>query len=244
MNTATLTQQTYVTHNTTDSFIDLSGVVEQGVIEHCGRKQIRAMFGAPGNDSEGNEMWALRFSDGTVAGIRRRGGLDGGWSVAGKLTDRTSRAAIMVKIAIDLYAEAEAQKAADKHKASDVYGKLDASLESSKEILQSIIVGRGEKYGHLVEIIVSIRKKESLHKHMMQMLVETKTIPKSLAAMMEHADEELSILVITLASHMGDLIHSEAEAKEAIEWAERIMAAEQEGVTSIMGELRAKSGGK
>lgn len=244
MNTATITKQTYVTHNTTDSFIDLSGIVEQGVIEHCGRKQIHAMFGAPVKDSEGNDMWALRFSDGTVAGIRRRGGLDGGWSVAGKVTDRSSKAAMLVKIAIDLHAEAEAQKAVDKHKTPDAFSKLEAGLQGSKEMIQSIVVGRGEKYAHLVEIIMGVRKKESLSKHMMQMLVEANVIPKSLAGLMETADEELSISIITLASHIGDLIGSEAEAKEAMNWAERVMTAEQDAVSGLLTQLRAQSGDK
>lgn len=243
MNTATLTKQSYVTHNTTDSTIDLHGVVEQGVIDNCPAKQIHAMFGAPIKDSEGNDFWAVRFDDGTVAGIRRRT-KDSGWSVAGKLTDKTNRAAMMMKITVDLYAEAEQEKAESKGKSTDPYAKLEQGLQSAKEMMDSIVVGKGRTYACLIELIMIVRKMSALNEHLINMVVDAEILPKIMKMPMKNMDEEMSVKIIALAAQIGGVVECEAEAKEAMDWASRIMEAERSAVTGMVETVLKNKDGK
>lgn len=236
MTTSSTKPQTFETYNSLTR-IDLAGAVEQDTVNFS-RKHFTSLFGQPAQDAMGDDLWMIRFDNGTVAGIRRKGL---GWSVAGLATDTQKQALTQVQIALDLHREAAELRRAEKQ--ASMYRKIDEGLISVDEIMQSITVGRGKNYAMLVELTMLVQRQSDATHQLIRIASEAALLPKEVADFFKHADADMGGKIICLASQIGKIINTEQEADELLNWATRIAAIEQRAVQGLVDDL-AKTGGK
>lgn len=237
----------YVTHN--QETIDTNMSYKQANLS-ASYEELVDMFGKP-TDGDGNKVdvaWHIKFADGTIATIHnwKNGKAYNGesgtpteqinsWSIGGY----DNRAGDLVRIAVDLHRE---QKEAEASKPKTKKEKLEQSLESAFEMMDTIRATKGLGYAHAVEIAMLTHKMLDLVHILIQRMVDVDEMPESSANDMGKVFALITSRIIGLAARSGNENKelSKQDAKELMDWAERIMQREKEGAIGFLNDMLGK----
>lgn len=229
----------FKTHN--DQQIDTNGSSLIGEVD-AGYDELCNLFGAPtgGDGYKVDAEWAVLFDDGTVATIynwkngKNYEGENGlpveeirDWHIGGF----KDQAETNVQIALDLHREKKEADATKDDKFKEAFG-------SVFDMFESLAKTKGVPFTRVVELAVHIRKKQELLSMLISGLVDSEAIPKGAGEALSKVDAMLSAKILGLACDLGALkVRSTTSADEIIEWADRIMEAEQAGAKNLFGDL-------
>lgn len=225
----------FKTHN--DKRIDTVGTCYQGVIE-AEYEQLADCFGTSGS-GDGYKVdadWDIEFDDGTIATIYnwKNGhnylGPEGqdvkritDWHIGGA----TPRSVELVRIALDLHRE----------KQQEPKTPFDKAIESSMDLRANLVAIRGEEFARAVEIGVLIDKQMRLVHFLSS---ELKELAEGYGDAQHEAVRDINASVnAKIMTHASALLikKDDYDAKEVIEWVERIVAAENKAADEIEKQL-------
>lgn len=225
----------FKTHN--DKRIDPTGTCYQGAIE-AEYDHLTDCFGTAGS-GDGYKVdaeWDVEFDDGTIATIynwkngRNYLGPEGrdvkritDWHIGGA----TPRSVELVRIALDLHRE----------KQQEPKTQFDKAIESSMDLRANLVAIRGEEFARAVEIGVLIDKQMRLVHFLSSGLKE---LADGYGDAQHEAVRDISASVnAKIMTHASSLLikKDDYDAKEVIEWVERIVAAENKAADEIEKQL-------
>lgn len=234
----------FTTH--THDTLDIGGTCLQGEIE-AKFSELSALFGKPGEgDGYKTEAeWLIKFADGTVAsiynwkdGVAYCGAEDGKpvrqikhWHVGGE----TRRAVELVQIALDLHRE---QREAEPEPTDPVDRVAKGIGDTSRELLESIRAIHGERFANMVILCIHMRKLSELNALALSALKDAEVLPKTACAAMSVMGIDIVAQALGTASRIAGFDKA-IEIKPMLEWADRIVASEQEGAERLMAEIKA-----
>jgi hypothetical protein len=227
---------TFKTHNDTD--ININGTHGQGNVT-AAYKELCSLFGKPtaGDGYKVDAEWAVMFDDGTVATIynwkngKNYEGENGlpveqieYWNIGGM----TSQAATNVQIALDLYREQAKEKFADP---------MEKALSPAFDMMASIKANKGEDYGTLLELALLAQKSMELINVLISGLVIEEHMPKEVGVAMNKTSAHITAKMIGLAAKLGKIDTNKHSAEELMDWAEKLMKLESDGVKTLVKDL-------
>lgn len=228
----------FTTHNTAE--IDINGTCLQGEITAT-YAELVSLFGKP-HKGDGNKVdaeWDVRFEDGSIATIYnwkngRNYCEDKGtpteqiteWHVGGE----HKRCVDKAQIAIDLMREGKAE--------AQPKDKMQEAFTPVMEIMDTIKAKHGQLYADAVEVALLTRKRVELFQMVLSSLVETEIIPKDVAKIVTDIDNTISARILSVvARHAGVTSKGQQGAVQLVDWADKLMDAEQSGAKSLFGDL-------
>jgi hypothetical protein len=236
-----MTSLTYVTHNTED--IDINGTCLQGEVL-ASYQELCSLFGEPtdGDSHKTDAEWMVRFADGTVASIYNY--KDGhaycgehgtpvreitDWHVGGM----SVKALQNVKMMLELVREQDG---------SD--DKFKAMYEDAEAILESVRMKFGQEFRDAVVFAYRIHKMSELFNLLIRISDESGTVPRPVCKKMIEVACELSAAMLTDYTKATGVVPEVEDAKRLMEWCDRLLAAEDAGVDSILRDIKSKVGKK
>lgn len=239
------TDMNYATHNDKESLESATtGSSLMGEIEAT-YAELRSLFGKPltWDDGKVDAEWVIEFSDKTIATIHNwkdgtaylgSAGLElnkiNHWKVGGF----SPAAHTMVQIAVDLSRELEEPK-----------GDTEKEIfQSAYAVMDNIAKTKGENYAMLVEIVILTRKRQQLTSMLLEMLTDAADMPDSVRKSIAKIDGEISVKTISKSCEAASFnFKSEKEAKELMDWSERVMSCEESGIETLLNKMKKKKAG-
>lgn len=225
----------YSTHND-DPTLDSNGSSLQGHVK-AKYNELIDLFGQP-TDGDGYKVdahWVIKFADGTLSTIynwkdgKNYNGDDGlptkqitEWHIGGM----TRRSFDNVQIAVDLYRETkEAMKKKDS---------VEEAFTSAMEMMEMLKATKGKHYADTVELTMIMKKLGDLQHILLLSLVETDIMPKEVAKALTKIHAQMTSRVISLMVRADGTEPTKGEATELMEWADRLMECEQDGISELV----------
>ena len=224
----------FVTHNQRESLADESnGSSLVGTVD-ASYREICSLFGKPMRYEEGkvDVMWVVKFSDDTVATVynwkdgKAYLGEKGAdvkditeWCIGGF----SPSAPILVQLTLELMREAKPKD------------KVEEAFSPAFDMMNSIKSTKGESYANLVQIAMLTIKRRDLMMMLMDLASAATDMPKSVKDLMLDADSQMCVKTISCACDAsGNIFSSQEKADELMEWAQRIIEAEADGVGELV----------
>lgn len=227
----------FTTHNAEQ--IDVNGTYLQGELA-AKYSELLAVFGEPmdGSGYKVDAEWAIRYEDGEVATIynwkngKNYCGDDGlpveqieEWNIGG-----SSKAVVdRVQIALDLHRETQAE--------AEPKDKIEEAMGSAIEMMNTIKAQKGQMYADAVQVALLCRKQMEMTHMLLTIAIKSGAMPKEAARVIHDVSGVLSSKIIAKAAKHAGVRDKEEEAKEMMEWAERIEDAEQNGLKNLLKEM-------
>lgn len=227
---------TFKTHNETE--ININGTCLQGEVEAT-YAELCDLFGSH-HDGDGYKVdaeWYVQFSDGTVATIynwkngKNYEGENGlpleqidSWHIGGN----SAKAETQVQIALDLHREQAKEKSADP---------MEKALGPAFDMMASIKANKGEDYGTLLELALLAQKTMELTNVLISGLVIEGHMPKEVGTVMTKTSAHITAKMIGLGAKLGKVDTNKHSAEELMDWAEKLMKLENDGVKNLVKEV-------
>lgn len=224
----------FTTHN--EGEIEFHGTSLQGEITAT-FKELSAIFGKP-HDGDGYKVdaeWDIRFGDGTVATVynwkdgKNYNGSEGlpveqikEWHVGG--IDR--KAVEHVEVTLELHREMQPKNP------------VEELVSSTQDILDSLKATRGDGYSRAVYVSHLVKKQMELFNLVLQGAQSTEPAPKGLAEMLASGMSHIGACIIGEVTEMAGVCKTRSEAKELMEWAERLADGEMSAMHKLVQEHR------
>lgn len=207
----------YTTHNNAD--IETTGLTAQGVIG-AKKDELVSLFGNPFGSN-----FILKFEDESRALLYPSS--SDHWYVEG-----TSKQAMHnVQIALDLHREQAAEKFADP---------VEKALSPAFDMMASIKANKGEPYAQLVELALLARKSMDLLNVLVSGHVIEGHMPEEVGAAMTKTSAHITAKMIGIAARLAKVDHVKDKPEELMDWVERLMKLESDGVKGLMKEVGGK----
>lgn len=227
---------TFKTHNDTE--ININGTCLQGEVQAT-YAELCDLFGSH-HDGDGYKVdaeWYVQFDDGTIATIynwkngKNYEGENGlsleqidSWHIGGDSTQAETN----VQIALDLFREQAKEKSADP---------MEKALSPAFDMMASIKANKGEDYGTLLELALLAQKMMELNNVLISGLVIEEHMPKEVGRAMSKTSAHITAKLIGLAAKLGKVDTNKHSAEELMDWAEKLMKLESEGVKGLVEQL-------
>lgn len=227
----------FITHNDADLEFQCTWLQGETTATY---KELTSLFGKPheGDGYKVDAEWRIKFEDGTLATIynwkdgKNYCGEEGTpteqiteWHIGG-----TNRAAVdRVQITLDLHREqAEAGKPKDK---------IEEAFGSAIEIMNTIKAAHGQMYADAVEVALLCRKQTDLILVLAEIAVKSGILPREAADAMGHANSNINAKIIAKAARHAGVKDEMEDAKQLMNWAERLEEAEQKAAKSLFKDI-------
>lgn len=203
----------YTTHN--NEAIETTGLTAQGVVDAT-KEELVSLFGKPiGNN------FVVKFSDGSRSLIYPSSADH--WYVEGDGKQSMTN----VQITLDLYREQAKEKFADP---------MEKALSPAFDMMASIKANKGEDYGTLLELALLAQKTMELTNVLISGLVIEGHMPKEVGTAMNKASAHITAKMIGLGAKLGKVDTNKHSAEELMDWAEKLMKLENDGVKNLVKE--------
>ena len=207
----------FTTHN--NEAIETTGLTAQGVVKTT-MQELTSLFGKPiGNN------FVVKFTDGSRALVYPSSADH--WYVEGDGKQSINN----VQITLDLYREQAKEKFADP---------MEKAMSPAFDMMESIKANRGEGYAKLLELALLARKGMELTHGLIHGMVAEGHIPKEVGTGLTKASCHLTAKMIGLGARLGNISTDNNSAEELMDWADKLMKLEQEGVKSMLADLGMK----
>lgn len=232
----------FVTHNNAE--IDTGSSHLQGRIKATFR-ELCSVFGKP-HDADGYKSdaeWDLRFGDGTVASIYNW--KDGPnycgehgtpverineWHVGG----HDSKAFEHVEITLQLHREMQSEP-------TDAIGQV---AKAHADMLESIESKRGTKYADAVQYSYLVQRQMELFSIVLNGAMSGDKCPPQVASRLGDLMSNITAKIMAAYMELAGLANTREEARELVEWADRLSDSSKTGADAVLRELMGKKGGK
>lgn len=204
----------YTTHN--NEAIDTAGLTPQGVIE-TNKKELVSLFGNPIGQN-----FVVKFSDGNRALIYPSSADH--WYVEGSAKQSHTN----LQITLDLYREQADEKFADP---------VSKAMESAFDIMANVKATKGDDYATLLEISLLARKSLDLINSLSGAAIATGALPDIAGVALRSAASHITARTIILSARLGKIDTDKHSAGELMDWTERLLKAEGDGVKGLLSEL-------
>lgn len=206
----------YTTHN--NEAIETTGLAPQGVVD-AKKDELVSLFGKPiGNN------FVVKFEDGSRA-LLYPSSADH-WYVEGTAKQSITN----VQIALDLYREQAAEKFADP---------VEKALSPAFDMMASIKANKGEDYGTLLELALLAQKSMELINVLISGLVVEGHMPEAVGLAMTKTSAHITAKMIGLGAKLGKVDTDKHSAEELMDWAEKLIKLESDGVKGLVKEFKA-----
>lgn len=204
----------YTTHN--NEAIETTGLTAQGVVDAT-KEELVSLFGKPiGNN------FVVKFSDDSRA-LLYPSSADH-WYVEGSGKQSMAN----VQITLDLYREQAKEKSADP---------MEKALGPAFDMMASIKANKGEDYGTLLELALLAQKTMEMTNMLISGLVIEGHMPKEVGTVMTKTSAHITAKMIGLGAKLGKVDTSKHSAEELMDWAEKLMKLENDGVKNLVKEV-------
>jgi hypothetical protein len=209
----------YVTHNQQE--IDTQNLTMRTTV-NATEEELNSLFG---KGMLNKPMWRVMFKDESVAFIYPTSA--NVWYVE----SRNSAGLNNVQIALSLHRE--------KQESSEDKDELESALEPAKDMLDTLRATKGQGYAYVVETAMMMRRMQELTHAMIGAAVHGGEIPEFAADMISKAHASMMAKAIGISARQAGLNtqSSKADADELMDWADRILKTESEGVKGLVGRL-------
>lgn len=224
MNTATATAN-LSNHNTKHMNIEAirKEATQKPVAIKTDLLELITLFGMPASPHNSRPDWAVMLDTGECGHITL---VDANRA---EVRSDSRRLVESVQIAVELHQEQKRVGSTTGHDA------LDEAIESADTIYQSVASIHGNQYAHIVEVAVCTRKALDIIGSCLSTLAGSEAMPREVAERLHDAASSLMAKLLSSATKASDLnVNSEAEAKQIMDWAERILETEKAGVMAFI----------
>lgn len=227
----------FTTHNAEQ--IDVNGTHLQGYLD-AKYTELLAVFGEPfgGDGYKVDAEWVIRFEGGAIATIynwkngKNYCGAEGlpveqidHWHIGGN----SRKVVDMVQIALDLHRETLAE--------AEPKDKVEEAMGSAIEMMNTLKSQKGQAYADAVQVALLSRKQLEVFSVLLGIAVKGGHVPKEAARAMHEVVHVLASKIIAKSAKYAGVKDEMADAKELMEWAERIEEAEQSGLKNLLKEM-------
>lgn len=126
-------------------------------------------------------------------------------------------------------------------KTEQTKGVIEQAIESAEAIRENLLAVKGEKFAKVVEISVMVQKRTKLGAVLLTFVENASENFNPLHRhLISHADASLGAHIMATACDLAGFIGSDFDAQEMMEWSDRILKAEADGIHSMEKQLFGK----
>jgi hypothetical protein len=205
----------FTTHN--NEAIETTGLSAQGVVD-AKKDELVSLFGKPiGNN------FVVKFKDGSRA-LLYPSSADH-WYVEGTAKQSITN----VQITLDLFREQAAEKTSDP---------IEKALSPAFDMMASIKANKGEDYATLLELALLARKSMDLVNVLVSGHVIEGHMAEEVGVAMTKTSAHITAKIIGLGARLSKVDTDKNTANELMDWAEKLMKLESDGVKGLMKEVK------